>query len=163
MENGKCSFTGHRNIKASHIEKMPKMLERAIQYAYSEGCRTFCCGGAVGFDTYAARAVIKFRISHPDVRLVLILPCINQAMKWSAGQVSAYEYTLSVADEIVYIADEYMDGCIKERNLRLATEGDILISYVSNDKSGAAQTVRMATKNGKRVYNLYPAMEKESC
>jgi hypothetical protein len=66
-----------------------------------------------------------------------------------------YEYLLSVSDEVIYIADEYYDGCMKERNMKLAELCDILIAYVARSNSGAAQTVRMASAMGKSVYNLY--------
>ena len=155
-----CSFTGHRQIKIEHTNKLSDMLMRAIKYAYSKGCRRFICGGAIGFDTEAAKEIIKFRVTHSDVTFVLMLPCLNQSVKWSESQRSRYEYTLSVADEVVYVSQDYTSKCMKERNERLAKEGDIIIAYVCRNNSGAAQTVRMATNLGKEVYNLYPALER---
>jgi uncharacterized phage-like protein YoqJ len=154
-----CSFTGHRNINIAQKDKLPDLLSRAIEYAYKNGCRTFYAGGAIGFDTEAARAVIKYRISHPDVTLILLLPCVDQAEKWSAHQRDMYEYTLREANETEYISDAYFDGCLKIRNQALAERCDILIAYVGRMNSGAAQTVRMAKSLGKEVYNLYPALE----
>ena len=155
-----CSFTGHRQIPDEYKKPLLVLLGRAIAYAYDEGCRRFYTGGALGFDTEAARAVIKFRISHPDVSLILILPCRDQADKWSESARSSYEYTLSVADEVIYVRDSYTPKCMMERNMRLAELGDILISFVSHGQSGAAQTVRMAERLGRRIYNLYPSLKK---
>ncbi len=157
-----CSFTGHRIIKPAHEPHLSQLVARAIEYAYTEGCREFLSGGAVGFDTVAARAVIRFRLSHPDVRLVLILPCINQDEKWTVTQRDAYGYLLSEADEIEYVSDEYTEKCMKERNFRLANKADILIAYVGHNRSGAAQTARMADSMGKTVYNLYKSLEEKS-
>lgn len=154
-----CAFTGHRNIKPEHRKKLPELLERAISYAYQNGCRVFYAGGAIGFDTEAARAVIKFRIDHPDVSLVLLLPCINQGARWSASQLSVYEYTLSAANEVEYISEEYNDRCLRDRNRALASRCDILVAYLERQNSGAAQTVRMAKSLGKTVYNLYPTLD----
>ena len=159
MEGLGCSFTGHRIIDRDHTDAIGDLLSRAVEYAYSEGCRTFYAGGAMGFDTLAAREVIRFRITHPDVSLVLILPCVNQNERWSESATSAYEFILSSADEVRYISDEYTDGCMRERNLALVDACDILIAYVGRSRSGAGQTVRMAEKAGKRVYNLYPTLE----
>ena len=155
-----CSFTGHRQIKKEHIKELPGIVARAIKYAYQQGCRKFIAGGALGFDTVAAREVVRFRMSCPDVSLVLFLPCINQDVKWNARQKELYEYLLSEANEVVYVSEEYTDGCMRERNLRLAEEADILIAYVSRTNSGSAQTVRMAKEKGKEVYNLYPSLER---
>ncbi len=157
-----CSFTGHRQIKNEHKKELSSLVLKAINYAYSKGVRTFMCGGAVGFDTYAAREVINFRISHPEVSLILVLPCIEQDRLWSEAERDAYSYTLSVANEVIYVSDEYTKDCMRKRNARLASEADILISYVANSRSGAAQTVRMAEKLGKEIYNLYPTLEKTS-
>lgn len=162
MANKVCSFTGHRSVKATHKNRISSLIARAVEYAYKQGCRDFFSGGAIGFDTLAAREVVRFRMSHSDVRLVLVLPCVNQDERWSEGDRSNYEYILNVSDEVVYIADEYTDSCMRERNFRLASSADILIAYVSRSNSGAAQTVRMAEKMGKEIYNLYPTLEKET-
>ena len=63
-----------------------------------------------------------------------------------------------MADEVVYISEEYTETCMKERNRYLAEEADIIVAYVSRYASGAGQTVRMAKSLGKQVYNLYPAI-----
>ena len=153
-----CAFTGHRRIEQRHRARIDDLLSRAIAYAYSEGCRVFITGGALGFDTLAAREVIRFRLSHPEVALKMIIPCKNQSESWSAEQVSMYEYTLANADEIEYVADDYNDRCMRDRNQRLADSCDMLIAYVSRTNSGAAQAVRMANAQGKLVYNLYPSL-----
>ena len=155
-----CAFSGHRKIEKSCSKSVVEHLARAINYAYGEGCRDFYCGGAIGFDTLAAREVVRFRRSHPDVRLILDLPCINQDAKWSEWQSDAYEYTLSAADEVRYVSENYTKTCMKERNQALAEVADILIVYVGYSTSGSAQTARMGEKLGKRVFNLYPSVNK---
>ncbi len=155
-----CAFTGHRRIDTMHKDKISPLLSRAIFYAYDQGCRLFITGGAIGFDTLAAQEIIRFKLSHPDVLFKIILPCKNQSESWSNSQIGMYEYTLANADEIEYVADEYSKDCMKQRNARLAEECDIMIAYVSRSYSGAAQTVRMAIKLEKAVYNLYPSLDK---
>ena len=139
-----CSFTGHRVIAAEKTSALEMLIDRAVEYAYGEGCRDFLCGGALGFDTMAARSVIAKRIKYPDMRLLMVLPCKNQTDRWTERERFMYEYTLSVADEVIYISDEYTSSCMKERNLYLAENCDILIAYVGRSNSGAAQTVRFA-------------------
>ena len=154
-----CSFTGHRSYPNEHRKRLVEHLKRAVEYAYSIGCREFYAGGAIGFDTLAAREVIRFRLSHPDVSLILLLPCLNQNEKWSGSDTDAYEYILSEADEVRYFADTYTKSCMQKRNKALAEACDIMIAYVSKPRSGAAQTVRMAEGLGKKVYNLYVSVE----
>lgn len=156
-----CSFTGHRQIIKAHKAKIGELLEKAVSYMYENGVRTFLTGGAVGFDTLAAKTVIRFRLHHPDVRLVILIPCKNQSEKWSDRDKAIYDYTLSAADEVEFIADEYYDGCMKERNTALAERCDSMIAYVGRYMGGSAQTVRIAEKLGKKIYNLYPTLEKD--
>ena len=161
-ENKICAFTGHRVIEPKHFPLLEDLLSRAIVYAYGKGCKVFICGGALGFDTMAAKAVIKFRISHPDVSLVMYIPCFGQEKKWSFTQQNAYNYVLNAANEVVYTSDSYTSECMKVRNKAIANDADIVIAYVNNSRSGSAQTVRMATSLGKEVYNLYPTLAAES-
>ena len=157
-----CAFTGHRNIKPEHRARIADLLYRAVNYAYGKGCRTFIAGGALGFDTEAARQVIRYRIEHPDVRLVLFLPCLDQDAAWSAGQRDSYDYILSSANEVRYVSECYDKTCMRRRNQAMAEECDIMIAYVRRSRSGAAQTVRMAESLGKKVYNLYTSVEQSA-
>ena len=151
-----CSFTGHRVIPHAHKAALTELLDRGISYAYKEGCRTFCLGGALGFDTLAAERVIAFRLSHADVSLSLILPCKDQAGKWDGADVTRYREILLAADSVEYIAEYYTDSCMRERNQALVDRADMVIGYVGRARSGAAQTMRMAQRRGIPFYNLYP-------
>ena len=151
-----CSFTGHRIIPKDKEAALSELLDRAIDYAYREGCRTFYCGGALGFDTMAAKAIIKKRMLNPDMRLIIVIPCADQEAKWSSSEKDMYNYVISSAYEFIYTSLSYTNDCIKRRNERLAEMCDILIAFCGNARSGSAQTVRIAKALGKTVYNLYP-------
>lgn len=157
-----CSFTGHRQIKGEHFDVLLPVLDREIDRAYERGCRTFLAGGAIGFDTIAAREVIKFRLTHPDVRLVLCLPCMDQDKHWKEEQRAAYAHILSSADEVIYVRDTYSDGCMRERNFLLASKCDMIICYVGYSRSGASQTMRMADSMGKEIVNIYSILEEST-
>lgn len=164
MENEReinaVSFTGHRIIPPAHIAPLNDLIDRAIAFLYDKGCRSFYCGGAIGFDTMAAKRVILFRLSHPDCRLHLLLPCRDQASRWSEDDLVRYEFVLAEANTVRYVSDEYTDGCMRERNKALAECSDVIVSYVYKEASGAAQTARIAKSLGKTVYNLYTGLSK---
>jgi uncharacterized phage-like protein YoqJ len=154
-----CAFTGHRKIAPEHREKLTSVLQNAIAHAYDLGCREFVAGGALGFDTEAAREVIRFRLTHPDVSLILFLPCIEQDASWSDRQRSLYNYTLNCANEVRYISESYDPDCMRRRNYAMAEGCDIMIAYVNSPRSGSAQTVRRARELGREIYNLYPIID----
>ena len=161
-ELGACAFTGHRRIKPSHKADREKLISRAVEYAYGRGVRRFYAGGALGFDTLAARQVILFRMSHPDVSLHLILPCADQCDGWSDADRDSYGFILSRADSSELLTEKYEKGCMKARNARLVELADMLIAYADGARSfsGSMQTVRMAKRKGIEVYNLYPTLDK---
>ena len=158
MEFRSCSFTGHRKIEPSH-NRIKERIDAGIAYVYDRGCRDFYVGGAIGFDTLAAQQLLLFRMSHPDITINLVLPCRNQTESWSDRQREMYDYLLGHADTVEYIADEYYGGCMRERNARLVRRCDVLIAYVGHSRSGASQTMNMAERAGKTIYNIYNSCE----
>ena len=135
-----CSFTGHRDIKEAHSARLPELILRSIEYAYGLGCREFYAGGAVGFDTLAAKEVIRFRMSHPEVRLVLLLPCRNQDEKWTEMEKAVYEFTLSSADEIAYISEEYTPDCMRRSKDFYVFSHNLNVGSVTNTAANPLYT-----------------------
>lgn len=80
-------FTGHRpNDSFGYDPKnwrgvYNKVLE-AINDQYNKGKRVFIHGGAQGLDQIAARAVLRFKEDHPDVRSIMAVPFEAQSTPW---------------------------------------------------------------------------------
>lgn len=55
------------------------------------GVVNFVTGGALGFDTLAAQAVLELRQRYAHIKLQLILPCKNQTAKWRTADQIVYE------------------------------------------------------------------------
>ena len=149
--NKTCCFTGHRQIPTEKLSPTVRAMDAAIRSLYAEGYRHFITGGALGFDTYAARAVLILKREHPDVTLSLFLPCLDQADAWSKGDKAEYERIKGEADEVFVLADRYFDGCMQKRNQAMVDASSAVIAYVTRPRSGAGQTVRMAEKAGLTV------------
>ena len=76
-------FTGHRMISDADMPRLLISLDHAIREACLNGYRSFLCGGARGFDTVVAEAVLKCRRTDPEIRLIIAVPCRTQADRWS--------------------------------------------------------------------------------
>ena len=75
MEKEKCCcFTGHRKITEEQIPHICAEVDRIIIELVEKGVTVFYCGGAEGFDTLAAEAVLRAREKNPQIRLYLALP-----------------------------------------------------------------------------------------
>uniref|UniRef100_UPI003FEF540E SLOG family protein n=1 Tax=Candidatus Fimivicinus sp. TaxID=3056640 RepID=UPI003FEF540E len=103
IQNLSCCFTGHRKIPKDDLPKLQKRLRKAVKGLLKQGVTIFYTGGALGFDTLAAQAVLNARRYHPQVKLILALPCRNQAERWKEADRLLYESIKQRADEVVYV------------------------------------------------------------
>ncbi len=151
-------FTGHRNIKSTQALalNLEKTLRKLIQEKNAE---EFYSGGAIGWDTLCAQTVLKLRDKFPHIRLNLILPCSNeeQTALWNDSDKKTFMEILSSADSIEFTSENYYNGCMKKRNMRLVELADCCICFynVRNRASGTGQTVRFAEQKDIPIINLY--------
>ncbi len=149
-----CCFTGHRSIRWGFERELSSRLNRTVSELYAGGVRNFRCGGALGFDTMAATAVLRMRANAEGMRLVLILPCFDQTAKWRAPDVRLYERIRAAADEVVYSSAEYSRESMLLRNRALVDGSGVCVAYMDHFGGGTAYTVRYAQRMGVRVINL---------
>jgi uncharacterized phage-like protein YoqJ len=152
-ERAAC-FTGHRNLPKGDLLPFAERLLNTVNELASRGITNFKCGGALGFDTFAAVAVLKARKQNPAITLEMVLPCKDQAVGWSDYDRDLYSRILSQADGIVYISEKYYDGCMAVRNRRLVENSHVCVAYITRPRSGASQTVRLAKERNIEVINL---------
>lgn len=135
-------------------KRLRRRLVDTVEALYAEGYRTFCAGGALGFDRMAADTVVALKQRYPDLRLLLMVPCRDQASRWGAADREIYERQLRDADEVRVLSEHYYDGCMRERNRRMIDLADCCVAYVTSAYSGSAQTMRMAEARGVPILNL---------
>lgn len=147
-------FTGHRVIAAADRERLAEALAQCIEEATARGVVEFAAGGALGFDTMAAEAVLAQRQRNPAVRLRLILPCADQDARWSSADSRRYRRILEQADQVEYIAERYFPGCMQTRNRRLVDLSSLCIGYCRKAAGGTAYTLRYAEQSGIEIFLL---------
>lgn len=149
-----CCFTGHRFISAEHRPQISKNLPAMIQELAELGVTDFIAGGALGFDTLAARAVLDERVKNPDIRLILALPCRNQYKRWNKNDTKTYLDICDAADKIFYISDDYYNGCMQKRNRVMADNSSHCIFYMRTPRGGTAYTVKYALSCELEMHNV---------
>lgn len=154
MKNTVCCFTGHREIPAEKYMYIKGNLDEEIENQIKKGVTTFCAGGAKGFDTIAAVSVLAARRSHPEIKLVLILPCANQAQYWSELDKLNYEEIKRRADEVIVLSEHYTNFCMQLRNRALVDRSGVCICYLEKNTGGTAYTVNYAKKQGLEIINV---------
>lgn len=149
-----CCFTGHRRIPAEDYAAISERLERIIRELYRQGILYYGAGGALGFDTLVADTVLRLREELPEIRLILVLPCLNQTKGWAQKDVEHYEDIKNRADKVVYTSREYAPGCMHKRNRHLVDYSSVCIAYLTHSSGGTAYTVGYAREQGVRVVNV---------
>ncbi len=154
IKNQTVCFTGHRKIPAESVKDLSLNLRRTLIEQINKGYRFFGAGGALGFDTIAAQTVLELKATYPDVKLILVLPCLSQTKGWSAHDIEIYEDIKSKAYKVVYTSQEYTKGCMQKRNRHLVDNSSVCICYLTKNTGGTAYTVNYAHKNNLSVINL---------
>ena len=85
MREQTCCFTGHRELPVWGREQLAAKLEDTITGLIDRGIRFYGAGGARGFDTLAAGTVLKLKPSYPNIKLILVLPCLTQTRGWRSS------------------------------------------------------------------------------
>lgn len=106
-------FTEHRELPAEKIPEISKRLEDTLVTLIEQGYCYFGAGGALGFDTLAAQTVLRLRERYPQIRLILVLPCLNQTRGWPQENIDTYEEIKRCADKVTYTAEHYFRGCMQ--------------------------------------------------
>lgn len=143
-------FTGHREIQHADL---PAKLDALLDKLCKQGYRFFGAGGALGFDTEAALAVLRAQGKHPHIKLILILPFPEQAKTWSAEEQAIYEDIKRNAAKVVFTGERYMRGCYHVRNRALVDGAGLCVAYLCRGTGGTAYTVGYAKEQGVKVLN----------
>lgn len=150
------AFTGHRNIPRDKEQGVRQQVKDAVLHLHNQGCRTFLCGMAVGFDMLAAEVVLSLKETLPDIRLVAVVPYKGQSERWSSYEQRRYERLLTMADKVRVLSERYYDGCLLRRNDYMISHANHIIAYFDGKpKGGTFYTVRKTTAKGLTVTNLF--------
>lgn len=154
MRKQTCCFTGHRKIPPQEQEAIARKLENIIDRLYQRGVQYYGAGGALGFDMIASIAVLAMREKYPNIKLILVLPCLTQTRGWILEDIAEYERIKAQADKIVYTSKEYIRGCMHKRNRHLVNNSSVCICYLKESFGGTAYTVKYAKEQGLEIINI---------
>ena len=146
-------FTGHRIIDREDAPKIKENLRKAIDQCVEAGVTKFICGGALGFDTLAAQAVIEKKKSC-QISLEIAVPCRDQDAKWTAKQKQTYKEILSQADKVTILFEKYVTGCMHFRDAFMVDNSDVLISYYRGKPGGTQYTFLYAESRGIKIIKI---------
>ena len=135
----KITFCGHKDIHdRADVERW---LYDVCRDLILQGAEEFYLGGYGGFDHLSAAVLRELKKTHPQIRLILVLPYLNSSMPTEGY------------DETVYPPLEFVPKrfAISRRNEWMVQECDMVIAYVAHGWGGAAKTLEYAQRKKKRI------------
>jgi len=153
-----CCLTGHRRMTAMERQVAEERLTAALRRLIAEGVRYFGVGGALGFDLLAADTVLSLRREYPQIRLIVVLACRDQAAHWDAASQDTLRRVCAQADKVVCLHERYTPDCMKERDRYLVDHSGVCVCWLTHYGGGTGYTEQYARKNGRRVVHLAEGM-----
>lgn len=157
----RIAFTGHRDSKLPYFGdddplfvKFKEELFKTILELVENGACEFYCGMALGVDTYAAEAVLQLREQHPNIQLIAVVPCSDQAKFWNPDQKERYEALLAACDRSIVVSDKYSKTCMHKRNRLLVDLCDVLIAAYDGLPGGTEFTINYAKRKCRKVIEI---------
>lgn len=152
-----CCFTGHRFLEGADPGALKELICGEVSLLYRFGLDTYLAGGALGFDTLAAREILRMKRSpdFPKLKLVLVLPYLGQESRWPPMDRAMYDYIKRRADDVIYTGDVYAKGLLLHRDRYMVEHSSHCIAYLQpGRRGGTLYTVEYARKRGLGVTNL---------
>lgn len=149
-----CCFTGHREIREEDLPAILKRTEQVVRRLIEKGVAFFGVGGAVGYDTEAAKLLCRLRATdYPHIKVILVYPFEGFTGRWSDAQRAEYARLLPQYDKTVCVAQRASREAYLERDRHLVDSSAYCIAYCTHNSGGTAYTVRYAHQQGVPVYN----------
>lgn len=151
-----CCFTGHRPEKLNiPRETAKKLLETAIEAAFSDGFTEYITGMARGIDIWAAEIVLELQKEFPYVRLICAIPFEGFEKGWEKAWKEKYIQILHEADEIHYISEEYSREVFQKRNEWMVEQASLVIACYNGEAGGTRNTLKYAEKQNISIRNVF--------
>ena len=159
----RVSFTGYRPEKLPFFSEDDPMcidlkskLTGQIKKLIEDGADEFFTGMARGVDTWAAEAVLELKAEYPDIKLTAVIPCPEQADKWSREDRERYRGLLEACDKKLVTSPHFVRGCMQKRNRALVDACDVLIAVFDGQSGGTEFTVNYARTKGRKTLIIPP-------
>ena len=123
---------------------MLSLLENVVGNSSVE----FFLGGYGAFDDFAYSCCKKYRMTHPNTKLVFITPYLSHE---SNLRDKTAQYDAIVYPEIESVPLKY---AIWHRNRWMVEKADIVIGFITHQSGGAYQTYRRAVSKNKPFFNI---------
>ena len=133
-----------------------KAVCEKIEDLIGKGFVHFLSGGAQGFDTFAAEAVLDLQKQYPWIILEMVSPFDAQADKWDRDYRLRHNKLFKAANIVTNIDHAYTKDCMFKRNRYLVDHADLLLAAFDGQPGGTAMTCAYARRAGVPIQTIMP-------
>ena len=159
------AFTGHRPPRLGGWSDCPthqlvkEWLTKIITQKHQEGAKTFCSGGALGTDQWAAEIVLNLK----DAELHFAIPCDNYDSKWPDESKKHFsELTKRAKETIIVSPGPYESWKNLYRDAFMVEHAKGIISVWDGIKKGGTwETLKKANRMGRPIVRFDPNSKTE--
>lgn len=151
-----CCFTGHRELPIGKAQEIAERTANEIRrLVVNNGIRFFGVGGAIGYDTLAAKVLFQLREKEfPYIKVILVYPFDGFTSRWAPDQKAEYKRLLPKYNKVVCVCDRPSQEAYLTRDRYLVDGSAYCIAYCTRNYGGTAYTVRYARQQSLDVRNI---------
>ncbi len=153
-----CYATGHRDMPRGRKSIIQARVRETVMGLVREGVIHFVAGGAEGFDTWFACAVLETRRILPQITLTLMLPEKEYRSRGGQEDEAMRRMVRLLADEVLVIPNRGRENAL-DRDDAMIDAGAICVAYLRDNvitgRGGTSYTVRHSVNRGRKIINLW--------
>lgn len=126
-----------------------------------ENVQTFFVGGALGVDMWAGEQLLalKEKSGYENIEIIVAISFVGHDSKWPEQSQKRLKSLIQKATNCIVVSQEANTASYKKRNYYMVDHADFLVGVFDNAKqmrSGTAQTVNYALRQGKQIILIHP-------
>lgn len=133
---------------------LKERIFKEISALADDGAAEFYSGMALGVDTWCAEAVLKLKSQRQGIKLIAVIPCPDQDIRWQAAAKQRRRDILEQCDKQITISPKYTKDCMHKRDRALVDMCDLLLAVYDGTAGGTKYTVDYAKIKGRRTVIL---------
>jgi len=143
-----CALTGHRDLPDSFDRNA---LYDKLEELVKDGCDTFLCGMAVGFDLTALECLVHLKRKY-KLFLEACIPFGGQESRYSEQEKERYRALIQWCDKKTVLFKGYRNGCFLVRDRYMVDCADCVFAYCTRATGGTAYTINYAREKGLEIF-----------
>ena len=136
--------------------RIKKDLETIFTGSIEYGLKNFLVGMTEGFDMIGAEMLIKLRKKNKEIKVIAVVPCKDQEIKWKESQQKRYHKILKQCDDFPILCDTYTKTCMNDRNQFMVQHSSLVIACFNGKPSGTGNKIRFAKENYCKIRIINP-------